>query len=378
MDFQCLIESIRQIHEDLTLQSVRAVNVCLSLRNWLIGCYIQEYEQCGQDRAIYGEGLLEKLAHTLKEQGVARCDARELRRYRLLYAIYPQIRDAVTPELKAKLLSISHSGGSDSQMLSNIQVDGMTLVTKLSFTHIAELIRIEDATKRAFYEVECLRSNWSVRELKRQIASLYYERSGLSHNKQKLAQMAHSNAEVNTPRLNIRDPYIFEFLGLKSTEVMSESSLEDQLIDKMEHFLLELGHCFCFEARQKRILIGDEHFFIDLVFYHRILKCHILVELKVEPFTHENIGQLNTYLNWYKHNMLIEGDNPPIGILLCTDKSHALVEYALADMDNDLFVSKYMLELPKKEEMQAFITKEIHFVIEAKMDFSLSTRDSTP
>ena len=155
------------------------------------------------------------------------------------------------------------------------------------------------------------------------------------------------------------DPYIFEFLGLKPREVMSESHLEDQLLDKLQDFLLELGHGFCFEARQKRILIGDTHNFVDLVFYHRMLKCHVLVELKLEQFSHENIGQLNTYVSWYKKNMMSEGDNPPIGILLCTQRDRTMVEYALAGMDNGLFVSKYQLELPKKEEMQRFIEEKV-------------------
>jgi predicted nuclease of restriction endonuclease-like (RecB) superfamily len=151
-----------------------------------------------------------------------------------------------------------------------------------------------------FYEVECIRGNWSVRELKRQITSLYYERSGLSHDKKKLAALVDQNAEVIEPNMAIRNPYVFEFIGLKPQEVMSESHLEDQLITKLSDFLLELGNGFCFESRQKRILIGGEYFFIDLVFYHRILKCHVLVELKLEQFTHENIGQLNTYVSWYK------------------------------------------------------------------------------
>jgi len=233
------------------------------------------------------------------------------------------------------------------------------LIQKLSFSHFAELIVISDETKRLFYEIECIRGNWSVRELKRQISSLYYERSGLSKNKRKLAELAQKGAEMAETRLAIRDPYVFEFLGLKSGEVMSESHLEDQLLDKLHDFLLELGHGFCFEARQKRILIGDTHNFVDLVFYHRILKCHVLVELKLERFSHENIGQLNTYVTWYKKNMMTEGDNPPIGILLCTQRDQTLVEYALAGMDNGLFVSKYQLELPKKEEMQRFIEEQM-------------------
>ena len=146
---------------------------------------------------------------------------------------------------------------------------------------LAELVSLEDATKRAFYEIECIRGNWSVRELKRQIGSLYYERSGLSKDKKKLAALAQEGAEIAEPKLAIRDPYIFEFLGLKPREVMSESHLEEQLLDKLQEFLLELGNGFCFEARQKRLLIGDTHGFVDLVFYHRVLKCHVLVELKL-------------------------------------------------------------------------------------------------
>jgi YhcG PDDEXK nuclease domain len=164
--------------------------------------------------------------------------------------------------------------------------------------------------------------------------------------------LAHASAEPAEPRLAVRDPYIFEFLGLKPKEVMSESHLEDQLLDKLQEFLLELGHGFCFEARQKRILIGSTHGFVDLVFYHRILKCHVLIELKLEAFSHENIGQLNTYVSWYAKNMKAKGDNPPVGILLCTQKDHALVEYALAGMDNQLFVSKYQLHLPAREQLQ--------------------------
>jgi predicted nuclease of restriction endonuclease-like (RecB) superfamily len=217
---------------------------------------------------------------------------------------------------------------------------------------------LDNDTERAFYQAEAMQGNWSVRELKRQIGSLYYERSGLSENKRKLSKLAHQGAEQSSG-LNIRDPYIFEFLGLSPTEVMSESHLEHQLVDKLQNFLLELGHGFCFEARQKRILIGGEHFFVDLVFYHRILKCHVLVELKLERFSHENLGQLNTYVSWYQANMMTEGDNPPVGILLCTDKNHALAEYALAGMDNQLFVAKYQLELPKKEEMQRFIDEQL-------------------
>jgi predicted nuclease of restriction endonuclease-like (RecB) superfamily len=361
-NFLQLVESIQSTHRELLAQASKAVNISLTLRNWLVGYYIAEYEQQGKDRAEYGEALLAKLSEELARLGIPRSDERELRRYRRLYQVYPQIRESLPPESAQRLFHPVNSGVSDSRIVPTVPesstLAGKTIVSKLSFTHIAELIVINDETKRAFYEMECLRGNWSVRELKRQIASLYYERSELSLDKRKLTELAQQGAETQ-PAFNIRDPYIFEFLGLKPAEVMSESHLEQQLTDKLQAFLLELGHGFCFEARQKRILIGDEHFFVDLVFYHRILKCHVLVELKLEKFSHENLGQLNTYVSWYKQNMMIAGDNPPVGVLLCTDKNHALAEYALAGMDNQLFVSKYLLELPKKEEMQRFIDEQL-------------------
>lgn len=363
LSFDRLVDVIGQAHADLAAQALRAVNTSLTLRNWLIGFHIEEYERRGIDRQQYGQKLLDRLSTSLIQKGVSRCDRRELYRYRQFYLTYPQIRESLPPQFASALGGTDQGLTSANRIVESVtpqsRVDGQTLLARLSFTHFVELIAVEDATKRAFYELECIRGNWSVRELKRQIASLYYERSGLSTDKEKLATLAQEGAEHAEPTLTIRDPYVFEFLGLKPQEVMSESHLEDQLLNKLYDFLLELGHGFCFEARQKRILIGDSHNFVDLVFYHRILKCHVLVELKVAAFSHENIGQLNTYVSWYRKNMMTEGDNPPVGILLCTQKDHALVEYALAGIDNGLFVSKYLLELPKKEEMQRFIEEQL-------------------
>jgi predicted nuclease of restriction endonuclease-like (RecB) superfamily len=359
--FENLARSIRDIDQDLAAQAGRAVNLSLTLRNWLIGCYIAEYEQRGADRAQYGKRLLAKLSVRLTELGVSRAEERELRRYRQFYQTYPRIREALTPGLRNRLASPPETPAAPIRepATPEIGLAGKELITRLSFSHIAELLAIEDPLKRAFYEIECARGNWGVRELKRQIASLYFERSGLSRNKAKLARLAHAGTEAAEPRLAIRDPYIFEFIGLKAREVMSETHLEDQLLDKLQEFLLELGHGFCFEARQKRILIGDTYGFIDLVFYHRILKCHVLIELKLQAFSHENIGQLNTYVTWYARNVMCEGDNPPVGILLCTQKDHALAEYALAGMDNQLFVSKYQLHLPKPEQLQRELERSL-------------------
>jgi len=369
-NFEKLIIAIRQTHEYMAAQAGRAINISLTLRNWAIGCYIREYEQNGADRAEYGAQVLEYLGKELQKSLDKSYTARYLRLCRQLYTTYPHIRKSLiskfgplgkgkSPISKLPVLPVTDESdivGTPSQQLL---IPGDQLVDRLSFTHFIELIKLEDPLKRIFYEIECIRGNWSVRELKRQIGSLYYERSSLSKDKKKLATLAQEGAETNEPRLVIRDPYVFEFLGLKPSEVMSESHLEEQLLDKLQDFLLELGHGFCFEGRQKRILIGNTHNFVDLVFYHRVLKCHVLVELKLEQFSHANIGQLNTYVSWYKKNMMSEGDNPPIGILLCTQRDCTLVEYALAGMDNGLFVSKYQLELPKKEEMQRFIEEQV-------------------
>ena len=363
-DLAGLVAAIKEAHELLAAQASKAVNISLTLRNWLIGAYIAEYELHGDDRATYGDRLFAELAERLRKLKVSNCNRRQLYRYLRFYRVYPDIVGTLSPQLRKELpyaLPIQTSSkaqkvGTPSPQLG---VPPEKLIQNLSYSHIELLVDLDDDLKRAFYEIECIRGNWSVRELKRQIASLYYERSGLSGNKEKLAELVRTSAEQYEPKLTIRDPYVFEFLGLKPAEVMSESKLEDQLLDKLQEFLLELGHGFCFEARQKRVLIGDTYGFIDLVFYHRILKCHVLIELKVDAFSHEYIGQLNTYVSWYKQNMMTDGDNPPVGILLCTQKDYALVEYALAGMDNGLFVSKYQLELPKKEEMQRFIEEQV-------------------
>lgn len=357
-DFSALVGAIRQVNQDLTAQAGRAVNISLTLRNWLIGSYIAEYELSGEDRAAYGEKLFAELSKELRAYEISNAGRRQLYHYLAFYRTYPQIVRTVSAQFR-HLLPETAKEEKVRTSSTQFSVPPETLLNRLSYSHFEALFALDDDLKRAFYEIECIRGNWSVRELKRQISSLYYERSGLSKDKKKLAELAKKGAETAEPKLAIRDPYVFEFLGLKPKEVMSESQLEDQLLDKLQDFLLELGHGFCFEARQKRILIGDTHNFVDLVFYHRVLKCHVLVELKLDRFSHENIGQLNTYVSWYRKNVMMDGDNPPVGILLCTQRDRTLVEYALAGMDNGLFVSKYQLELPKKEDMQRFIEETV-------------------
>lgn len=356
LDFTALVNAVRSVHEQCAAQASRAVNVSLTLRNWLIGAYVHEYELRGADRANYGERLLSELAERLEGAKVSNCNRRQLYRYLRFFRLYPEIVGTLPPPLRGLLPGAADKVGTPSPPSER---DPQGLISRLSYSHIEQLVDLDAAAERAFYELECRKGGWSVRELKRQIAALYYQRSGLSKDPRRLTEVVQASAEQAAPALAIRDPYIFEFLGVKSKEVMGESDLEDGLLDKLQAFLLELGHGFCFEARQKRILIGDTHGFIDLVFYHRILKCHVLIELKVDAFNHEHLGQLNTYVSWYKRNMMTAGDNPPVGLLLCTRKDHTLVEYALADLPNQLFVSKYQLELPSKERIREFIDAQI-------------------
>lgn len=360
MNFDSLVAGIRAIHEHAQRDTVRAINVGLTLRNWAIGLHISEYELRGEDRAQYGERLVDRLAEKLTEAGVPSCDRRRLYSYQEVYRTYPQIGRALTAQFRALLPGgTAQTGEIVRSPTAQFETAPDKLLNSLSYTHLEQLTAIEDPLKRTFYEVECTRGQWSVRELKRQIGSLYFERSALSKDKAALARHVRSLAEPDHPALVLRDPYVFEFLGLHPQEAMLESDLEAALLDKLQQFLLELGRGFCFEARQKRIRIGEEHFFIDVVFYHRLLKCHVLVELKVAAFNHAHLGQLNTYVNWYRENEMTGGDLPPIGILLCTDKNDALVEYALAGMDNQLFVSRYQVALPDKHQIEAFIKAQL-------------------
>jgi len=357
MDFTNLVQVIIDIHKQTHTHAAKAVNSALTLRNWLIGAHIAEFELRGEDRATYGDKLFSQLDEKLTAKGIPNCGKSRLYRYRDFYRFYPQIVATLSPLFEERLTEIGIS--TDSEKVATLSpLSGRTVIEKLSYSHLERLVEISDPLKRSFYEIECIKGNWSVRELKRQIASLYFERSGLSRNPAKLSELANSLAAQTEPAQFIRDPYVFEFLGLHPSEVLPEADLETALIEKMQNFLLELGHGFCFEARQKRLIIGGEYFFVDLVFYHRILKCHVLVELKVGAFNHEHLGQINTYVTYYRMHEMAEGDQPPIGILLCTDKNQALAEYALAGLDNRLFVSKYQLELPRAETLQRYLDEQ--------------------
>lgn len=371
MDLADLLIAFRQTDWALAQQAAKAVNISLTLRNWFFGLYLAEFEQSGADRAHYGTRLIDEVSSRLVQAGLAGVAPRSLRQYRQFYQTYPGIwqtpsaksLSTVLPEPMWQTLSAKLPGaGMGATATPASPMPGVPvgpLLERLSFSHFAELLQLDDPLQRTFYEAETLRGHWSVRELKRQIATQYYQRSGLSSDLAAMSSRAHAGAEQATPQQVIRDPYVFEFLGLKPQEVVTEGQIEDALLDKLQTFLLELGHGFCFEARQQRLLIGGEHFFVDLVFYHRVLKCHVLIELKNDAFHHEHLGQLNSYVSYYKQHQMTAGDQAPIGILLCTRKNTELVRYALADMSNQIFVSRYQVQLPGKDEMTAFLHQAV-------------------
>lgn len=371
MDLSELILLLSRINEQLREESMRAVNTSLTFRNWFFGFYIVEFEQSGNDRAEYGKALLATISIEMKKRNIPNTDERELRRYRQFYKAYPaaalliaandQIRGLLPPESSKNNQSIEETPirGLPTPELHVPDIHYFNLFNRISYTHFCELIRVDDPLKRLFYELECIKDSWSVMELRRQIGSLLYERTGLSKNKEKLLALAHSKSQINSFPDLIRDPYIFEFIGLKKQEVLPEKEMEQALLDHLLQFLLELGKGFCFEARQKRIVIDNEHHFVDLVFYHRLLHCNVLIEVKTARFNHTHAGQLNMYLEYYKKYETVEGDNPPVGILLCTDKDQEHVEFATAGLDDKVFVSQYLVALPDKKELEQFIKKEL-------------------
>jgi predicted nuclease of restriction endonuclease-like (RecB) superfamily len=356
-----LAEQIGQLHAQTQRAAAQQINYWLTVRNWLIGWHIAEYEQSGSDRAEYGERLLSELAQQLRSiKGLAE---RRLYQCREFYRAYPLILQTVSAELqRAGLLNTSKPLPIDALA----RVDGQQalpglapelLLSRLSFSHFLELLILDRPLQRAFYEVQTIKNSWSVRELKRAINSALYERTGLSTDK--AAMLAgHAGALPLLVADVVKNPYVLEFLGLNEQASYSESDLETAIITHLQTFLVELGRGFCFEARQKRITFDNEHYFIDLVFYHRILKCHVLVDLKIGAFSHADAGQMNVYLNYYRDQEMTEGDNPPVGLILCAQKNDTLVRYATTGMSEQLFVSKYQMNLPSEDELQQLVREE--------------------
>ena len=367
--FNDLASIVQTTHDAAQSSAVKAINRMQTMRNWLIGYYIVEFEQHGKDRAEYGTQLLKKLEERVDRKGV---NVTLLQMSRNFYKLYPQMVNLFVPNQKYS--TASNNSGNSVQLKSNssnnetnlicatvshkFQTSPELMISRLSFSHLREIMTLDDPLARYFYEQECIKCTWSVRELRRQISTNLFVRTGISANPEKLLSL-HSIQGHDSAELQIRQPFTFEFLGLKAQEVVDEHDLEDALISHLQEFILELGKGFCFEARQKRIIIDDEYYYPDLVFYNRILHCGVIIELKNEEFSYENFGQLNAYVSHYRENEMQPGDNPPIGILLCTRKGKKMVEYALAGMDNNLFVSTYMLQLPDKKTLEEFLLKQL-------------------
>lgn len=368
-NYSKLITDLASLIEQGRKTAVRYVNTALVATYWFMGRRVVEYEQKGKERAEYGEALLKKISTDLTPRFGKGFTERNLDYMRQFYLIYPEISHTVCaklPEDRATEKSYTVSA----ELIPILQgVSGISeaLMQKfpLSWSHYRLLMRIDEPFKREFYETECIRGNWSVRQLDRQIQSMLYERTALSKRKLAVIAKAHEKPITLKPEDEIKDPYILEFLGLK--DEYSESQLEESLIKHLEHFLLELGTGFTFVARQKRITLEGTHYRLDLLLYHRILKCLIAIDLKIREFTYADAGQMNLYLNYLKDKEKLPEENDPVGIILCSDKNKTVVEYALGGMNNKIFTSKYKLQLPEPEVLKSEIEHERQRLLEMKI-----------
>jgi predicted nuclease of restriction endonuclease-like (RecB) superfamily len=334
MNFDQLVEILAQTHRSLQEQSTQAVNFSLVVRNWLFGYYIIEFEQQGEDRAQYGSRQLAKLSERLRSLDIVGCSTTNLKNFRLFYQAYSAIGQTLSD-----------------QSLDRLPLMELSQKFRLSWSHYQILMSLNNPDERSFYEIEATTNHWRVRELERQIASALFERLALSRDPDEIKRLASQGQIIENPRDAIKDPYILEFLELKAHSSYSENDLETAVINKIEHFLLELGKGFLFESRQKRFSLDEEHFYVDLVFYNRLLRCYVLIDLKLDKLTHQDLGQMQMYVNYFDRYIKTPDENPTIGIVLCKRKKDALVELTLPK-DANIFASQYQLYLPSKEELQ--------------------------
>lgn len=370
--FDGLVRHIGSVdHAALRAAGCRAQQI-LSVRNWLIGAWIVVYEQGGEDRAAYGAGLLDRLASALKERGHTGLSARNLRNFRQVALAYPSLDVAtlaagVLPETTAiwQASAESRQGLDPSMPIWQAPAESepatlpwrdtpwlSRLFTELTFSHLLELARIDDPLERAFYELHCLNEGWTMRELIRQRSTLLYQRVGLSTDRDAVLAVARAGRVDDRPQALVRDPYVLEFLGLPSA--VDEASLERALLDNLQAFLTELGREFCFVARQYRVTLGNRHHHLDLLFFHRRLRCLVAIDLKSGEFSPQDAGQMRFYLNYLATQETLDGENPPIGILLCAAKDEEIVQFATAS-DDDVLVSRYLLELPSRERLARWL-----------------------
>ena len=364
MNFEQLVNLCQQTHEELFVRAARVVDAHLVARNWLFGHYIAEFEQSGADRAQYGARLLGSLADRLKPLKLKGTSVTRLKLYRSFYRLFP-----ISPTLSDQLeqfLNLSEKSPTPSDLLtigalqSQRPLSGALMQHfTLGWSHYIELLALDDSAERRFYEIEATANQWSVRELQRQIASSLYQRLALSRDKDEVRRLAVEGQVVEKAADLIKNPLVLEFLGLADRPHYSEDELESAIIDQLESFLLELGKGFLFEARQKRFTFDNDHFRVDLVFYNRLLHCYVLIDLKRDKLTHQDLGQMQMYVNYFDRHVKLPEELPTIGILLCHRKNDALVELTLPP-DANIFASKYQLYLPSKEELKARLEQITH------------------
>jgi len=320
-----LLVEIRQIVASAQIRVARSVNHALTVTYWHIGQAIVEEEQRGNERAEYGKELVKGLSKQLQMEFGSGFAAQSLWNMRLLFLNFP--------------------------MLSALR-------RELTWTHYKSLIRLDDPSKREFYIAEATKNAWSVRQLERQIHSLLYERLLMSQDKESVLTIARGEAQPTDPTQIIKDPTVLEFLGLKPQAAYYEKNLEAAIITHLQEFLLELGNGFSFVARQKRLILGDDEFKVDLVFYNRLLQCFVLLDIKIDKITHQDLGQLQMYVNVFDRDIKADFENPTIGILLCADKNDIVVRYSLPGDNRQIFASKYQLHLPSEQQLLEEVRKE--------------------
>jgi predicted nuclease of restriction endonuclease-like (RecB) superfamily len=359
---------------------VRSVNTSMVHAYWLIGREIVEVEQRGKKRAAYGEQLMQALAAQLTDRFGAGYSLRNLRRIRQFYLAYPtgSALTAATsgPEIRPAVVAESALTAPSSKKRPAVVAESALFPPSLSWLHYTFLLRVENPQARAFYEIEASQEAWSARELERQIASLLFERLSRSRDKEQVLALAKKGQLVTAPRDVLKDPFVLEFLNLPEKHTWLERDLEQAIIDRLEDFLLEMGKGFCFVARQKRLTLDGDHFYVDLVFYNRLLRCFVLVDLKLGKLTHQDLGQMMMYVNWYDRFQRAEHEQPTVGIVLCSDKNDAVVKITLPEGDRRILAARYQSYLPTEEELRVEIARSREEV-EHRIKLEASTTTGT-
>lgn len=358
-----LLKSIRKIWESARGQAARSVNTVLIQANWLIGQRIVEAEQGGAFRAGYSQQLLKKLSRVLEKEYGAGFSISALQYMRSFFISYPALLDiqhAVRVKSKIDGPSKQHAlrVESSSHQDDVVWTPGQ-LYPGLSWTHYRTLLKVEQREIRDFYEIEAVRNGWSSRQLERQINSQLFFRLSKSRDKKGVLALSNKGQEILQPIDAIKDPYVLEFLDLPESHRLVESKIEEAILSRLQEFLLEIGSGFAFIGRQKRITLEGDHFYPDLIFYHTRLKCYVIIDLKTEKLTHGDLGQMQLYVNFYDREILGDGDNPTLGLILCTDKNDAVARYVLDKSNKQIFASTYKLHLPSEKELQQEIRREL-------------------